>query len=109
MTSSGWPERTCGHRSEPLACIPRPAPRPVPRKAPSFPRLDPKSLPGPENTARWTLPNGIVLLVRQNHASPSVVLNGYVSAGAVDEDGSPAGLAHPTAGGVVRGGPNPSL
>jgi len=75
----------------------------VPRKAPSFPRLDPKSLPGPENIARWILPNGIVLLVRQNHASPSVVLNGYVSAGAVDEDGSRAGLAHLTAGALMRG------
>jgi zinc protease len=49
------------------------------------------------------LPNGIVLLVRQNHASPSVVLSGYVAAGAVEEQAARAGLAHFTAGCLMRG------
>ena len=73
------------------------------RKRPSLPRLDRRSLPGPENVSRWVLPNGIILLVRQNHASPSVVLNGYLWAGAVEEDAASAGLAHFTAACLMRG------
>ncbi len=43
------------------------------------------SLPGPDDTFRKTLPNGITLLVRENFASPAIVARGYVEAGAEDE------------------------
>jgi zinc protease len=49
------------------------------------------------------LPNGIVLLARENHASPSVVLTGYLGAGGLLETRSNAGLADLTAGALMRG------
>jgi zinc protease len=75
----------------------------VPRTAVRLPKLDPRSLPGPDNIGRWELGNGIVLLVRENHASPSVVMTGYVAAGGLAETESNAGLAHLTAGSLMRG------
>ncbi len=50
------------------------------------------SLPGPGDTLRQTLPNGVTLLVRENFASPAVVITGYVEAGGEDE-GAVHGLA----------------
>lgn len=73
------------------------------RSLPEPPRLDPASLPGPESIARVALENGIVVLVRENHASPSVVLTGYLAAGAVAETDADAGLAQLTAGALLRG------
>ncbi|MBN2005565.1 MAG: insulinase family protein [Anaerolineae bacterium] len=54
------------------------------------------SLPGPDDTLRQTLPNGVTLLVRENFASPAVVVSGYVEAGGEDE-----GQAHGLAGFAV--------
>lgn len=68
-----------------------------------LPRLDPRTLPGPDSIRRWQLGNGIVLLVRENHASPSVVLTGYVAAGGLNETEGNAGLAGLTAGCLMRG------
>ncbi|MGD8244167.1 MAG: pitrilysin family protein, partial [Anaerolineae bacterium] len=51
------------------------------------------SLPGPQDISRHVLPNGMVLLVRENHASPSVVVTGFVPVGAYDERPEQAGLA----------------
>jgi zinc protease len=68
-----------------------------------LPRLDPRTLPGPDSIRRWHLGNGIVLLVRENHASPSVVLTGYLAAGGLDETEANAGLASLTAGCLMRG------
>ena len=73
------------------------------RKTVSLPKLDPRSLPGPDNIRRWVLSNGLVLLVRENHASPSVVLTGYLAAGGLEETEANAGLAHLTAGSLMRG------
>ncbi len=51
------------------------------------------SLPGPDDTRRKVLPNGVTILVRENFASPAVVVNGYLQAGAEDETDSKHGLA----------------
>lgn len=52
-----------------------------------------RSFPGPQDVLRHTLPNGITLLVRENFASPAVIVSGYVQAGAEDVPATAAGLA----------------
>jgi zinc protease len=61
------------------------------------------SLPSPETVARVELPGGSVVLVSENHNSPSVVLSGFLWAGALSEVPEQAGLASFTAGMLVRG------
>jgi zinc protease len=61
------------------------------------------SIPGPEDITRSELPNGIVVLVRENHTSPSVVANGYLRVGAYDETPEQAGLAAFVADALMRG------
>ncbi|HIQ01899.1 MAG TPA: insulinase family protein, partial [Anaerolineales bacterium] len=61
------------------------------------------SIPGPEDIVRWELPNGIVVLVRENHASPSVVISGYLQVGSYDETDEQAGLAAFTGSALARG------
>lgn len=73
------------------------------RKTVDLPKLDRRALPGPDDIHRWQLPNGIVVLVRENHASPSVVIQGTLAAGAIGEDEDDAGLAHFVAAGLMRG------
>ena len=36
------------------------------------------SIPGPNDITRHELPNGITVLARENHSSPSVVMSGYL-------------------------------
>jgi zinc protease len=72
-------------------------------RPPSPPALDLHSLPGPETILRRELPNGIVLLARENFSSPSVVIHGYLAAGSIDEPRSQAGLADLTASSLMRG------
>ncbi|MEJ5202433.1 MAG: pitrilysin family protein, partial [Anaerolineales bacterium] len=62
-----------------------------------------KSLPGPEDTTRVVLPNGITVLARANYDSPSVVLNGYLTSGSMYDSDEKAGLAHFTASALMRG------
>jgi len=64
------------------------------------------SIPGPEDITRRELPNGIVVLVRENHSSPSVVVSGYLRVGAYDERPEQAGLAAFTASALMRGTAN---
>ncbi len=52
-----------------------------------------KSLPGPQTVVREVLPNGIVVLVRENFDSPAVVVRGYLRVGSQDEPAELAGLA----------------
>jgi len=66
-------------------------------------KLDLHSLPGPETIRREVLPNGIVFLGRENFSSPSVVLSGYLWAGALQEKPNQAGLAAMTAASLMRG------
>ena len=65
--------------------------------------LSPHALPGPSNTLRETLPNGLTVLIRENPTSPSVVISGYVLAGAEDEPRDKSGLASFTADVMERG------
>lgn len=67
------------------------------------------SAPGPDDVARFTLPNGIVLLVRENRVSPSVVLTGSLEVGAYDEPCERAGLASFAADMLMRGTENRSF
>jgi zinc protease len=69
----------------------------------SIPKLDPRSLPGPETIARRELENGLIVLARENFASPSVVVAGNLLAGSAGETRSNAGLADMTASGLMRG------
>jgi zinc protease len=62
-----------------------------------------QSLPGPDDILRHELPNGIVLLVRSNFNSPSVVVNGYLMAGALYDPDEKLGLADFTADVLMRG------
>jgi len=70
--------------------------------APS-PAFDVSSLPGPDDTTRVELPNGLVVLTRENFTSPAVVLNGSVRAGSLDEPREKSGLARFTASCLMRG------
>lgn len=69
----------------------------------SLPTLDTEALPGPETIRREELSNGIIVLARENFASPSVVISGYVHAGALFEPPERAGLANLTASALMRG------
>ncbi len=69
----------------------------------SLPRLDTRSLPGPETIHRRVLKNGIIALARENFASPSVVLTGRVAGGALVDPLQKTGLADLTASALMRG------
>jgi zinc protease len=65
---------------------------------------EPKSsLPGPQDVLRRTLPNGITVLARENWSAPSIVVDGYLLAGNLDEPEHLAGLASFTSGMLSRG------
>jgi len=70
---------------------------------PTSPPLEVRSFPGPETIHRSILDNGVVLLARENFSSPSVVLTGYLEAGALDESPEQGGLADLTASALMRG------
>ena len=61
------------------------------------------SLPGPDSITRRTLPNGIIVLVRPNPGSLSVVISGHLNAGAISEPDEKLGLAGFTALALMRG------
>lgn len=61
------------------------------------------SLPGPDDIYRVQFDNGIVLLVRSNYNSPSVVVSGYLTAGSLFEKDEQLGLAGFTASTLMRG------
>jgi zinc protease len=61
------------------------------------------SLPGPDDIHRRKLANDIVVLVRSNFNSPSVVVNGYLMAGSLFEPNERLGLAGFTANALLRG------
>ncbi len=64
------------------------------------------SVPGPEDIVRQEFPNGIIALARPNFTSPSVVIQGLIQAGSVDEPAEKAGLAAFTAEMLERGTTN---
>lgn len=59
--------------------------------------------PGPDSIFRQVLPNGITVLVYENFASESIVIEGVVRAGALAEETHQAGLANFTASCLMRG------
>jgi zinc protease len=61
------------------------------------------SLPGPGDITRVTLANGITILSRPNFNSPSVVVQGYLPAGALFDPLDKLGLADFTALALSRG------
>jgi len=65
--------------------------------------LNSHSLPGPDNITRRILPNGIIVLVRQNPGSLSVVISGHLNAGAIGEPDEKLGLTGFTALALMRG------
>lgn len=76
--------------------------RPRNRRAESRARLP--SLPHSGNVACFSLANGVNLYVYENFSSPSVVVNGYLEVGALDEPGAAkAGLAGFVADCLMRG------
>ena len=60
-------------------------------------------LPGPEDTVRSVLPNGITVLARANFNSPSVVIGGYLQVGSLFDPDEKLGLADFTALALMRG------
>lgn len=63
----------------------------------------PNSLPGEDDITRVELPNGIVVLIRSNFNSPSVVLNGYLQVGSLFDPPEMLGLASFTANCLLLG------
>lgn len=62
-----------------------------------------RSVPGPDDIVRHAFDNGMVVLVRENHSSPAVVVAGYLQAGAIDVQAEKAGLSSFVAAGLMRG------
>ncbi len=62
--------------------------------------------PNTQTIRRQVLANGITLLVYERFASPSLVIDGLVRAGALAESRQTAGLAHFTAVSLMRGTEN---
>ncbi len=62
-----------------------------------------QTLPGPDDTTRVELPNGIIVLARPNFNSPSVVINGFLLAGNLSDPDEKLGLADFTASALMRG------
>lgn len=63
----------------------------------------PSALPGPHDVLRVTLPNGITVLARENWSAPSIVVEGYLLAGNLDEPADLPGLASFTTSMLTRG------
>lgn len=61
------------------------------------------SLPGENDITRFVLSNGIIVLLRENPYSPSVVLSGYLRCGSMYDLPDKLGLAHFTASMLMRG------
>jgi zinc protease len=61
------------------------------------------ALPSPDDIYREVLPNGIVILTRSNFNSPSVVMSGYFSAGALLDPNEKLGLADFVTSALMRG------
>lgn len=65
--------------------------------------MTPSALPGPHDIARRVLPNGAVILARENPHAPSIVIAGSVNAGSIFDPPDRLGLAAFTAASLLRG------
>jgi zinc protease len=61
------------------------------------------SFPGPDDTIRSILPNGITLLARVNSNSPSVIIGGHLSCGSLFDPDEKLGLSDFTAHALMYG------
>lgn len=61
------------------------------------------AMPGPDDTTRVTLDNGLTVLVRENHAAPVTVIDGFLRGGSVLDPADKSGLASFVAGMLTRG------
>lgn len=61
------------------------------------------SLPGPDNVTRVVFENGITVLVRENHSSPVVVLEGALATGSIHDPVGKGGLSSFVASMMTRG------
>jgi zinc protease len=66
----------------------------------------PTSFPGPHDITRTVFDNGLTVLVRENHAAPVAVLEGYLPAGAIYEPVEKTGVSHFVASMLTRGSAN---
>lgn len=61
------------------------------------------SLPGADNVTRVVFDNGITVLVRENHSSPVVVLEGALATGSIHDPAGKSGLSSFVASMMTRG------
>src|SRR5437764_158908 len=61
------------------------------------------ALPGPDDIVREVLPNGIIVLARENFTTPAVVISGSLKVGSIFEPAEKVGLSSFTAGSLMRG------
>jgi zinc protease len=61
------------------------------------------AFPGPDNITRVVFDNGLRVLVRENHAAPVAVLDGYLPVGAIHDPADRAGLSSYVASMLTRG------
>ena len=61
------------------------------------------AIPNADDTTRVALPNGLTVLVRENHAAPVVVVEGYLPTGSIHESATQAGLSSFVASMLTRG------
>ena len=60
-------------------------------------------MPGPEDIARETLPNGITILARSNFNSPTLSIRGYLPSGSIFDPDGKLGLSYLTANSLMSG------
>jgi zinc protease len=72
-------------------------------KAPAAVVMDTSSFPGPDDITRVLLPNGIIVLARENFSSPAAVFTGSLKVGSLDEPKDKTGVARFTAASLMRG------
>lgn len=79
----------------------KPSPKPP---SPPKPKPTPKSVVTPRaKPYRTVLPNGIIVIVQENHSNPTIAIRGNLKAGAVFDPEDKQGLAALTAGMLSRG------
>ena len=77
--------------------------KPSRSKSPTASVMDTSSFPGPEDITRVVLPNGIIVLARENFSSPAVVFDGTLQVGSLDEPLIQSGLAGFSTACLMRG------
>lgn len=71
--------------------------------SPSAQNASHSALPGPDTVTRVVLDNGLVVLVRENHAAPVTVIDGYLPTGAIHDPAGKTGLSSFVANMLTRG------